>query len=199
MRTEPLYDARLGDALRFAADAFAHKARKGSGVPYVSHLLAVTTTVMEHEGTLEQCLAAILHDYLEDIEGGSADELEQRFGPRVRVLVEGLSDSTTPARKAPWKERKLAYLAHLRDADAELKLVSAADKLHNARSIVRDRARLGDAIYERFTAPKSETLWYYRAVLEALSTGWSHPILGELAEVVRALHDEARTGSSDED
>jgi (p)ppGpp synthase/HD superfamily hydrolase len=187
-RREPFYDARLGEALRFAADAFAHKERKGSGVPYMSHLLAVTTTVMEHGGTPEQCMAAALHDYLEDIEGSSLEELERRFGGTVARLVLALSDSTRPGDKEPWKERKVRYLAHLRASDGEVKLVSAADKLHNARSIVRDRERLGDAIFARFTASKDETLWYYRAVVEALSHDWDHAILAELGREVRSLH-----------
>lgn len=188
-RREPFYDARLGEALRFAADAFAHKERKGSGIPYMSHLLAVTTTVMEHGGTPEQCMAAALHDYLEDIEGSSSEELEARFGPNVARLVRALSDSTRPGHKEPWKERKVRYLAHLRTSDAEVKLVSAADKLHNASTIVRDRERLGDAIFERFTPTKDETLWYYRAVMEALAHEWDHVILEELGREVRRLHE----------
>lgn len=189
VRREPFYDARLGEALRLAADAFAHKERKATGIPYVSHLLAVTTTVMEHGGTPEQCIAAALHDYLEDIEGGSSEELEQRFGAEVAALVRALSDTTQPGHKEPWKERKLKYLAHLRDAGADVKLVSAADKLHNARSIVRDRERLGDAVFERFTPTKDETLWYYRAVMDALSHAWDHAILEELRREVHRLHE----------
>jgi GTP pyrophosphokinase len=188
VRREPFYDARLGEALRFAADAFAHRERKGSGVPYVSHLLAVTTMVMEHGGTPEQCMAAVLHDYLEDIEGSSSEELAGRFGEEVAALVRALSDTTSPGHKEPWKERKLRYLAHLRDAGADVKLVCAADKLHNARSILRDREQIGDAIFERFTPTKEETLWYYRAVTEALSHAWDHAILEELRREVHRLH-----------
>ncbi|MFO0708230.1 MAG: HD domain-containing protein [Sandaracinus sp.] len=190
-RREPFYDRRLGEALRFAADAFAHKERKGTGTPYMTHLLAVTTTVMEHGGSAEQCIAAALHDYLEDIEGSSAGELETRFGPEVTRLVLALSDSTRPGHKEPWKERKLRYLAHLREAGEDVKLVSAADKLHNASSIVKDRARMGDAIFERFTPSKDETLWYYREVIEALSHGWDHALLDELRREVHRLHEES--------
>lgn len=193
-RAEPLYDARLADALAFAANAFAHVERKGSGVPYLSHLLAVTTSVMEHGGTPEQCMAAVLHDYLEDIEGSSVDELAARFGAEVAVIVRALSDTTqdeldAAGRKPAWKDRKLRYLAHLEVATPQVKLVSAADKLHNATTIVRDRAVMGDAIFERFTPSKDETLWYYARVTDALAQGWNHAILDELRGVVRALHD----------
>ncbi len=188
MDVEPFYDARLGEALKLAADAFASKERKGTGVPYLSHLLAVTTTVMEHGGSPEQCMAAALHDYLEDIDGTAGDVIADRFGDEVARLVLALSDSTHPEAKEPWKERKLRYLAHLRDADVAVKLVSAADKLHNASSIVRDRARMGDAIFDRFSATKDETLWYYREVLASLSHGWDHPILADLARAIDAMH-----------
>lgn len=189
MPREPFYDERLGEALRFAADAFAHKERKGTGLPYMSHLLAVTTTVMENGGSPEQCMAAALHDYLEDIEGSSAGELEARFGPEVTRLVLALSDSTKPGHKEPWKERKLRYLAHLRHADERVKLVSAADKLHNAGSILKDQERMGDAIFERFTPTKDETLWYYREVLAALEHEWDHAILAELRRTIRRMHE----------
>lgn len=184
----PFYDARLGEALKLAADAFVRTERKGTGVPYLSHLLAVTTTVMEHGGSPEQCMAAALHDYLEDIDGSAGPMIAARFGNEVARMVLALSDSTRPGEKEPWKERKLRYLSHLRDADASVKLVSAADKLHNASSIVRDRAAMGDAIFSRFTASKDETLWYYSEVLAALSHGWAHPILEDLRRTIDAMY-----------
>lgn len=188
----PLYDHRLADALALAASAFAHIDRKGSGIPYLSHLLAVTTAVMEHGGSADQCIAAVLHDYLEDIEGSSIEGLEQRFGPEVARIVAALSDATQDdldahGKKPAWKERKVKYLAHLREADPEVKLVSAADKLHNASSIVRDHARIGDEIYTRFTASKAETLWYYESVCDALGHEWEHALLDELRRTVAQL------------
>lgn len=186
------YDRRLGDALALAADAFAHIERKGTGVPYLSHLLAVTTTVMEHGGSADQCIAAVLHDYLEDIDGSSPDALTARFGERVTALVLALSDSTRAdldegGAKPPWQQRKRAYLAHLRCASHDVKLISAADKLHNASSIVRDREQMGDAIFDRFTPSREETLWYYDEVVVALGHGWDHAVLHELRRVVAVL------------
>jgi len=186
-RYTPLYSARVGEALAFAADAFAHVVRKGSGVPYITHLLQVMVHVAEHGGDEDQMIAAVLHDYLEDIEGGSADELERRFGPRVRDFVERLSDTTTRP-KPPWKERKLRYITTLREEPDELKLISVADKLHNATSILRDYGRLGDEVFARFTAPRHETLWYYREVVAALGHGFSHPLLDQLRDVVKRIH-----------
>lgn len=188
MTRDPFYGPRVGEALRFAADAFATRARKGSGVPYLTHLLAVTTLVMEHGGDEEQICAAVLHDYLEDIPGATVEELEEAFGPRVARIVRALSDATNAGAKAPWKPRKLAYLAHLRDAPAEVKLVSAADKLHNARSIVDDHRRMGDEVFARFTAPREETLWYYREVVRALAHEFDHPLVEDVREAVRAMH-----------
>lgn len=188
MRTEPFYGAKVGEALKLAADAFAARERKGSGVPYLTHLLAVATIVMEHGGDEDQIAAAILHDYLEDIPGASEAGLEAAFGARVARIVRALSDATDATAKAPWKPRKLRYLAHLRSESAEVKLVSAADKLHNARSIVDDHRRIGDEVFELFTASREETLWYYREVVGALSHGFDHPLVDRVRSAVEELH-----------
>lgn len=184
---EACYSARVDDALALAADAFRNVIRKGSGVPYLTHLLQVMVYVGEHGGDEDQLIAAVLHDYLEDVEGATAEELRERFGDRVARLVEGMSDSVTHP-KPPWKERKQRYLDALADKPAELKLICCADKLHNARSIRRDRAVVGEAIWDRFNASRDQTLWYYRSLVAALATGWSHPLLRELEAEVEALH-----------
>lgn len=183
----PLYSARLDEALALATDAFRHQVRKGTGVPYLTHLLQVMVHVGEHGGDEDQLIAAVLHDYLEDIEGASAEQLRGRFGDRVTRLVEGLSDSTTHPKPA-WQERKERYIARLAAEPGELKLICCADKLHNARSIRRDLAVVGDPLWDRFTASCEQTLWYYRAIARALGSGWSHPLLTELEVEVEALH-----------
>jgi (p)ppGpp synthase/HD superfamily hydrolase len=187
VKAAPAYSPKFDEAVALAIDAFRDKYRKSTRVPYVTHLLMVCAIVGEHGGDEEQMIAAILHDYLEDVEGASADEVERRFGPRVRHLVLALSDTTVHP-KPPWRERKEKYLAHLRDEPAEVKLISAADKLHNCRTIVADHHVQGERIFERFTAPKHETLWYFRAVLAALRSNWQHPILKDLDDAVVALH-----------
>lgn len=183
---EPQYSERLDQALGFVAAAFRRQIRKGSGVPYISHLLQVAATVAEHGGDEEQIVAALCHDYLEDIEGAHRDDLASRFGERVARMVEGLSDCTSQP-KPPWKQRKLSYLERLREEEPELKLISAADKLHNASAIVRDRRVVGERVWERFTPTREETLWYYREVVVSLSTNWDHPLLEELRRVVAEM------------
>ena len=186
MQVEAQYTTRLDAALALATDAFRHQERKGSGTPYLLHLLQVLVTVGEHGGDEDQMIAAVLHDYLEDIDGSNAADLQARFGHRVRHLVEALSD-TVVRPKPPWKERKLRYLAQLREHSADVKLISAADKLHNAKSIESDHAILGEAIWDRFTATKAETLWYYASVVDALGYQWQHRLLEQLREVVARL------------
>ncbi len=189
MKKTPLYGPKVGEALKLAADAFAQRERKGSGVPYLTHLLAVATLVMEHGGDEDQIAAAVLHDYLEDIPGARVEELEKQFGARVARLVSSLSDATDATNKAPWKPRKLQYLEHLRHESSEVKLVSAADKLHNARSIIDDHRRMGDEVFSRFTASREETLWYYREVVAALADGFTHPLVDEVRAAVEKLHE----------
>lgn len=191
----PAYSPRLDDAVAFAMDQFRGRVRKGTTVPYVTHLLSVMCLVGEYGGDEEQMMAAVLHDWLEDIPGASPALLEGRFGPRVARLVTALSDSVGHP-KPPWQERKLKYLAALQAEPAELKLISAADKLHNCSSIRRDHAMVGDQVWSRFQAGRDGTLWYYGAVTEALGYGWHHPLHARLAAEVSAMLAEARGAST---
>lgn len=184
----PCYGTRLDDAIALAVDAFRHERRKGTSIPYISHLFQVMVTVAEHGGTEDQLIAAVLHDYLEDIEGSSEELLAERFGDRVAAMVRDLSD-TTVRPKPPWAERKLAYLEHLRTLGPDVRLVSAADKLHNATTIRRDVETGGLEVFDRFTASMPRTLWYYRAVARALADGWDHPLVRELEGEVARIHE----------
>lgn len=190
MPPDACYSERLDAAVALAVDAFRFRVRKGSHIPYVTHLFQVMVTVAEHGGDEDQLIAAVLHDYLEDIRGAQRELLETRFGERVARLVEGLSDSTTHP-KPPWQERKETYLKALTHEPDELKLISTADKLHNANSILRDYRVLGDEVWDRFTATREQTLWYYRAAYAALAQGWQHPLLEELRVVIVELHEAA--------
>lgn len=155
--------ARYATAVRFAADAHRTQVRKGTTIPYVSHPLAVSALVLEFGGDEDQAVAGLLHDVIEDCDVSSA-ALTAAFGARVAAIVEGCTDGTPDeqGRKAPWLERKERYLAHLETAEQDVLLVSACDKLHNARSIVRDIRAIGHAVFDRFTASRDRTLWYYR-------------------------------------
>ncbi len=185
--SEPCYSDRLDRAVVLVTRAFRSKRRKGTQIPYLSHLFQVMVYVAENGGDEDQLIAALLHDYLEDIDSATADEVRQLFGERIAEIVVALSDSTTTP-KPPWPERKTAYLAALATKSPEIKLVSCADKLHNARSIHRDFRNVGDALWDRFQADRDQTLWYYRCVVRALGTGWSHPLLDELRAEVQDLH-----------
>jgi GTP pyrophosphokinase len=143
--------------------------------------------VGEYGGDEDQLIAAVLHDYIEDIDEADHADVAGRFGDRVADLVSALSDAVSKP-KPPWQERKTNYLAHLRTSPADVKLISAADKLHNAQSIHRDLNTIGDEIWERFTPTKENTLWYYRGVVASLSHEWTSPLLDRLEREVRALH-----------
>ena len=171
----------------FAAQLHREQRRKGSNVPYVSHLLAVAALVIEHGGDEDEAIAALLHDAIEDQGGPTArDRILRRFGEPVARIVEGCSDSqTTP--KPPWKERKRAYIAGIGDKSASVRLVSAADKLHNARCILSDYRTLGEEVWRRFEGGREGTLWYYGALVEALIQAGRTPLVDELERVVAEI------------
>ena len=188
--------ARLADALEFALEAHADQTRKGNDIPYVSHLLQVAGLVLEHGGDAELAVAGLLHDSLEDCPHVTVEALQQRFGSKVARIVESCSDlleGDTPDRKAPWLERKRRYLAHLAEADAAVRLVSACDKLDNLRSIIADLGAEGVATLERFRATPAQTRWYYEEVRKTLEPDLPERLRREmdalLAELRRFVKD----------
>ena len=179
---------RFEDALLYATRLHATQTRKGNHVPYVSHLLAVTSLVLEAGGDEDTAIAALLHDAAED-QGGLATlaEIRTRFGGAVADIVAACSD-TFDEPTPPWHVRKRAYIAHLRNAPPAVLLVSCADKLHNARAISTDHRVLGDALWSRFNAGRDDILWYYRELSAIFSARGPEPLAGELARVVAGLH-----------
>jgi len=179
--------ARFSEAFAYAAQLHAAQRRKGSDTPYVAHLLAVTATVLEHGGGEDEAIAALLHDAVED-QGGEPirGEILRRFGPRVAEIVAGCTDADTIP-KPPWRARKEAYLAQLFAADPAVHLVAAADKLHNARSILLDYRTLGESLWDRFSGGREGTLWYYREVADILSRARPGALTDELRRTVDAL------------
>ncbi|HUS16948.1 MAG TPA: HD domain-containing protein [Chloroflexia bacterium] len=179
--------ARFEDALLTASRLHATQIRKGSGVPYIAHLLAVSALVLENGGDEDTAIAALLHDAVED-QGGTAtrEAIRAQFGERVAAIVDGCTDADVLP-KPPWRARKEAYIAHLATAPRAVRLVSSADKLHNARSILADYRVLGDTLWERFTGGKAGTLWYYRALTTAYQAVEGTPLVAELDRVVSEL------------
>jgi (p)ppGpp synthase/HD superfamily hydrolase len=178
---------RFQDALLYAATLHAEQVRKASGEPYLTHLLAVAAIVMEYGGDEDEAIAALLHDAVED-QGGCAtfEEIVRRFGPAVAAIVDGCTDSdVTP--KPAWRPRKEAYIARLRDAPASVRLVSAADKLHNTRSILREYRRQGESLWSCFRGGREGTLWYYRTVVETLKQVDNTPVVQELERAVAEI------------
>ncbi len=168
--TRPLSD-RFNDALVYAHTLHRHQPRKGKDIPYIGHLLGVASLVLEAGGDEDMAIAALLHDAVED-QGGQPrlDEIKNTFGERVAHIVWGCTDSdeVDPDKKPSWCARKQKYLDHLEHhADPQVRLVSAADKVHNARAVLMDHYELGDEVFERFSKGKQGTLWYYRALVEA--------------------------------
>ena len=180
---------RFEDALAYAARLHRAQRRKGTAIPYVAHLLSVAAIAIEHGADEDTAIAALLHDAVEDQGGAPTREaIRARFGARVAALVDHATD-TDVSPKPPWRARKEAYLAHLADAPAEAQLVSAADKLHNARSLLADQRQLGDALWGRFNAGREEIFWYYRAIAATLLASERCPraLAEELDRTVQAL------------
>jgi (p)ppGpp synthase/HD superfamily hydrolase len=178
---------RFEQALLFATRKHAGQHRKGTAVPYVAHLLGVASLVLEAGGDEDLVIAALLHDVVEDCGGAPVlKEVRRRFGKRVAHVVDGCTDTDLDP-KPPWLQRKKDYIAHLRTADADTRLVSAADKLHNVRSIVTAYREIGDRVWERFHGKRDGTLWYYRTLLDEFQRKKSSPLIRELERAVIEL------------
>jgi (p)ppGpp synthase/HD superfamily hydrolase len=194
-----MLSARFEEAVSYAAQAHADQVRKGSGVPYVAHLLGVAALVLEDRGGEDEAIAALLHDAVED-QGGPTrlEDIRGRFGERVAEIVEGCSDSIREEGqpKADWWERKCAHLDHLAHVDGDLKApllrVSMADKLSNLRATVRDAGLNGDGFWKVFRQGAASQLWYYgrmNDIFRARCPGSTmlpelEALLAQLAEIV---------------
>ena len=180
---------RLEEAFAYAANLHRHQVRKISRIPYLIHLIGVASIVGEYGGDEDQLIAALLHDGPED-QGGrkTLDEIRRRFGDRVAMMVEECSD-TFENPKPPWKERKQAYLDHLPKASPDTRLVSASDKLHNARSLLLDLRRSGSpanrlTVWENFKGGRTGTLWYFGELVREFERAGTEDIGKELSRVV---------------
>jgi (p)ppGpp synthase/HD superfamily hydrolase len=185
---------RFEEALVYASQIHGGQKRKGTEIPYIGHLLAVASLVIEDGGEEDEAIAALLHDAVED-QGGKArlEDIRARFGGTVAAIVEGCTDADTIP-KPPFLVRKRRYIAHLRSARAEVLRVAAADKLHNARAILSDFRREGDRAFERFNTDKAGTLWFYAGVANVLCERKAGELAEELRRVVTELREQAAPG-----
>jgi GTP pyrophosphokinase len=185
-------------ALVFATRLHAGQTRKQTDVPYISHLISVAGLVIEYGGNRDEAIAALLHDSIED-QGphypagvpALKAEIASEFGERVLDIVEGCTDSETDP-KPPWRARKEAYIGHIGGAGGSVRLVSCADKIHNARSIVADLRVAGAVLFERFTGGRDGTLWYYRELAATFARLGPKEPAAELSRTVATMSDLGR-------
>ncbi|MGA2744782.1 MAG: HD domain-containing protein [Candidatus Sulfotelmatobacter sp.] len=155
---------RFRRAFEFAAEKHAGQTRKASTIPYIAHLMGVASLVLEAGGDEDLAIAALLHDVVEDCGGmPMLKEVRRKFGKRVAKVVDGCTDTDTEP-KPPWRARKENYIRHLKGSDADTRLVAAADKLNNVRSILSDYRAIGESVWSRFNGGREGTLWYYRTL-----------------------------------
>ena len=186
----PRERARFARALRFALAAHGDQKRKGTQIPYVSHLVQVAGLVLEHGGDADQAIAGLLHDAIEDCEGVTEAVLRERFGPEVARIVGAVSDvleGDTPSRRSPWSVRKRRFIAHLRRQDERVRLVAGCDKLDNLRSLAADLHAEGPVTLARFRGTPAQIRWYYEEVRRALGNGLPQRLLRELDALAAEL------------
>ena len=179
-------------AFQFASEKHARQTRKASTIPYIAHLMGVASLVLEAGGDEDLAIAALLHDVVEDCGGAPMlKEVRRRFGKRVAHIVDGCTDAYEIP-KPPWRERKESYLRRLQKENADARLVSAADKLNNVRSILSDYRIVGESVWSRFKGGREGTLWYYRTLRGEFLRRKSNRITCDFDLAVREL--ESLTG-----
>jgi (p)ppGpp synthase/HD superfamily hydrolase len=178
---------KFEQAIHYAILIHAGQTRKDTGIPYLAHLLGVASIALEYGADENEAIGALLHDAGEDAGGaGRIADIRHRFGDAVADIVQGCTDSvTTP--KPPWRKRKEDYIAHLAKASPSVRLVSASDKLHNARAILRDYRMIGELLWPRFAGGKDGVLWYYRALVTTYRQAGASELVEELDRTVQEI------------
>jgi (p)ppGpp synthase/HD superfamily hydrolase len=187
-----ILSARFDRALAYASKAHGTQLRKGTEVPYLSHLMMVSAIALEYGATEDEAIAALLHDVIEDAGREHADPIRDLFGVAVLDIVVGCSD-TDQIPKPPAAERKRKYVEHLRqEPNRSVLFVSACDKLANARAILKDYRLIGERVWSRFSVGRDVTLKYYSDLVGIYAVRLPSPVTDELVRVVgelRALAD----------
>lgn len=188
-RRSPGATCRFIDALQVAALMHAAQVRESTTIPYVTHLLGTCSIALDFGANEDEAIAALFHDAIEDVTPTrEARHAVGRFGAEVARVVEACTDADSHP-KPPWRARKERYLHHLADADRSVLLVCASDKLHNARAIVADLRTIGPELWERFSATREETVWYYRSLVIAFraNPALEPALIAELDRVVTEM------------
>jgi (p)ppGpp synthase/HD superfamily hydrolase len=188
----PVVGKRFREALVWAAELHEDQKRKGGNIPYISHLLGVASIVLEHGGDEDQAIGALLHDALEDqAHKMSPREIRARFGDAVEAIVVACTDGDPEEQRdrdpVRWRRRKQKYIDEVPAKPAAALLVSMADKLYNARTILEDYREMGEALWPRFTTGKEGTLWYYRSLLTAFKPRAENRLWHELDRTVAEI------------
>ena len=176
---------KVAKALALAIKAHDGQYRTKTAIPYIAHPMGVASIALEHGADEDLAMAALLHDAVEDGGAAYAELIRAEFGDRVADIVAGCTDGVpdSAGNKAPWAERKVAYLTHLMSASDDVLLVSGSDKLHNARAIVEDLLKIGEDVFKRFSSSKEQTLWYYESLAQIFASRGS-PVAKALTEAV---------------
>lgn len=191
MRLSP----RFEKALIYATRIHGGQPRKKTRIPYIAHILGVAAIALEYGANETEAIAALLHDAVEDCGGAKRlRDIDRKFGKQVARIVEGCTD-TDQKPKPPWLERKKAYVEHVRHASMPTKLVSASDKLHNVRAILMDYRQEGEKLWSRFGGGKQGALWYYRALVNALSGKRIQSLVQEINRTLTELESLANKGA----
>jgi (p)ppGpp synthase/HD superfamily hydrolase len=178
---------RFQRAFAFAAQKHDGQTRKASSIPYIAHLMGVASLVLEAGCDEDLAIAALLHDVVEDCGGAPMlKEVRRHFGSRVAKIVDGCTDAYVIP-KPPWRERKESYIRRLKKEPADTRLVSAADKLNNIRSIISDYRAIGESVWSRFSGGREGTLWYYRTLREVFLERKPNRITREYELAVKEL------------
>jgi GTP pyrophosphokinase len=186
----PTLTGRLDAAFAYAHAAHANQQRRGSGAPYIGHLMGVASIVIDDGGSEDEAIAGLLHDAAEDAGGRERlADIRARFGDAVAAIVEDCTDAWTDP-KPPWLDRKRRYIEHARALPAASLRVSAADKVHNAYAILRDLRNTGERVWDRFNAPPDDVVWYYQSLVRAFREAGGGPLVDELERIVRAIERE---------
>lgn len=182
-----MFTTKFEEAMVYANQIHAGQRRRKTNMPYIAHLLGVASIVLEHGGDENEAIAALLHDAVEDAGGiKRLAEIREKFGATVADIVEGCTDSLEYPRP-PWRTRKEIYLMHLPKASPSIQLVSAADKLHNARALLRTCYLLGPSVWERYNGGKDGTLWYFRSLVVAFQAVGPSALIKELDRTVAEI------------